>query len=305
MKPWVFFLIPVVSARFGAPAQTNTPGSVGPLRLSEVTSTSLWPAPAQDTRTSSCNFTLLGKDVAATGSDCPYSGHGPDSSLSVCQSACVSAGGDTCTDINWNPSIPDCVFRRCENPARPNMTSAPGYSVYMVQRPTVVSYGVGPTTAFTFSLAPGSFTNEVLAAAMSRAMSTAFPYGIGSPSLLPGPTVSTLEIMVTSTDSKLRLGVDESYVLEVNPSLPSPATLTAPTIFGAIRGLETFSQVLSYNFTGACVPLRLSCISGLQRVGTSLTHSLIYLPQRNDAQTKHTPLRSLPSLTAPAFCSVV
>lgn len=40
------------------------------------------------------------------------------------------------------------------------------------------------------------------------------------------------------------LGMDESYML----SLASPvSTLTAPTVWGAVRGLETFSQLLQMN----------------------------------------------------------
>ena len=34
---------------------------------------------------------------AATGADCPYTGHGPDGSLAGCQAACVSAGAAVCT----------------------------------------------------------------------------------------------------------------------------------------------------------------------------------------------------------------
>ena len=260
---FLLFFIRLAFARFGAPnvELRATLGSLGPRHLSQVTSTALWPLPVSDSRSSSCNFTLLGKDVAATGNDCPYSGHGPDSSLEVCQTSCASAGGDVCTNINWNPIIPDCVFRRCTDPLHPNLTSQPGYSVFFVQRPQVVTYGLESSHSFVFSLAPQSFSNPVLEAAMARAKGTAFAYGEGSPSTLPGPIVNSLEVMVTTSDAVLRIGVDETYSLQVDPTSGNPAKLTAPTIFGAIRGLETFSQLLSFNFTDHTYSIESSVIT--------------------------------------------
>ncbi|KAJ1724172.1 Glucosamine-6-phosphate isomerase (Glucosamine-6-phosphate deaminase) (GNPDA) (GlcN6P deaminase), partial [Coemansia biformis] len=58
--------------------------------------------------------------------------------------------------------------------------------------------------------------------------------------------LSTLEVKVGSSDDSLSLETDESYTLDVPVS--GKATLTARTVFGALRGLETFSQlVVSYN----------------------------------------------------------
>lgn len=185
-------------------------------------------------------------NTAATGLDCPYTGHGPDSSLDVCKAACVSAGGAVCTDINYNPFIPDCVFRKCVDPNHPNATPAPGYQVFAVSRPIVTSFGVSPPATFAFKVAPGSFSSPVLEAALARASSITFPYGPGSPSTLPGPTVSTLTLTITTSTTTLTLGVDESYYLSLDP-LNSNCTLTAPTIYGAMRGLETFAQLVSYS----------------------------------------------------------
>jgi hexosaminidase len=54
-------------------------------------------------------------------------------------------------------------------------------------------------------------------------------------------------------DSRLALGMQESYFLSV-PTPPTPgagegwrATLKAPTVWGALRGLETFSQLIRWN----------------------------------------------------------
>jgi hexosaminidase len=64
----------------------------------------------------------------------------------------------------------------------------------------------------------------------------------------------TLAIAVgDDDDSRLALGMQESYFLSV-PLPPTPgagegwrATLKAPTVWGALRGLETFSQLIRWN----------------------------------------------------------
>ena len=56
------------------------------------------------------------------------------------------------------------------------------------------------------------------------------------------PPLASLQVIVANYSAPLQLGVDESYALDI-PSDGSPATLSAATLFGAYRGLETFSQV--------------------------------------------------------------
>lgn len=67
----------------------------------------------------------------------------------------------------------------------------------------------------------------------------------------PTGEVATMRYLNVATAAKesveLRLGVDESYALEV-PSSPEEAiTLSAQTVWGALRGLETFAQLLQYD----------------------------------------------------------
>eukprot|EP01133_Synstelium_polycarpum_P014551 gene14551-17197_t len=58
--------------------------------------------------------------------------------------------------------------------------------------------------------------------------------------------ITSLLITVHSEDEELQMGVDESYQLTVNPD---GAEITANTVYGAMRGLETFSQLAKYNYT--------------------------------------------------------
>ncbi|KAL5569146.1 hypothetical protein UlMin_025721 [Ulmus minor] len=68
----------------------------------------------------------------------------------------------------------------------------------------------------------------------------------------PGYDISTLKIVVHSDSEYLQLGVDESYSLFVSKndgeSIIGTATIEANTVYGALRGLETFSQLCSFDY---------------------------------------------------------
>ena len=55
-----------------------------------------------------------------------------------------------------------------------------------------------------------------------------------------------LDVNVTSDELDLSLATSENYTLQV--TYPR-AALAAPTVYGALRGLETFSQLLQDNLT--------------------------------------------------------
>jgi hexosaminidase len=112
--------------------------------------------------------------------------------------------------------------------------------------PSSISYGsqsaaVGPNS-FTIST---SSSSSILQQAIKRYQTLLFPFTAN----VQTTTLPNLVISVSSSSENLVLGVDESYTLSVSTTAN---TLSAPTVWGALRGLETFSQLVTYNeSTGA------------------------------------------------------
>ncbi|ORY00072.1 hypothetical protein K493DRAFT_279099 [Basidiobolus meristosporus CBS 931.73] len=59
------------------------------------------------------------------------------------------------------------------------------------------------------------------------------------------PLLNRLSIQVSGGNTKLNLDTDESYTLNV-PAKGGQATITAKSVYGALRGLESFSQLVSW-----------------------------------------------------------
>ena len=106
-----------------------------------------------------------------------------------------------------------------------------------------ISIAVIPSATF-FALDDAH--SPLLNAAFERYMLLTFPHEVGSADGGTGG-LSGLSVAVRDLDeSHPTLEIDESYELSVTAAA---ATLKAKTVFGALRGLETFSQLVEFDFT--------------------------------------------------------
>lgn len=64
--------------------------------------------------------------------------------------------------------------------------------------------------------------------------------------VMSGTMLKTLGIIINSKDEALQLTTSENYTLSVTDN---EANITADTVYGALRGLETFTQFVSFNHT--------------------------------------------------------
>ena len=87
----------------------------------------------------------------------------------------------------------------------------------------------------------GAVCPDPLPAAFDRYTNLLFFAGL--PPAPAGPALTGLAVSVAA-DAPLGLGVDESYALRVPAS--GVATITAPTQWGALRALESFSQLAAW-----------------------------------------------------------
>lgn len=115
--------------------------------------------------------------------------------------------------------------------------------------PSSFSFGssprsVGPSTKFFKCIR----TPPILETAFQRYLALTFPHGTSSDK--QENSINELQVSVDSTDESVpQLETDESYTLQVPQS--GPASLHAKTPYGALRGLETFSQLVTFDFDTA------------------------------------------------------
>ena len=90
---------------------------------------------------------------------------------------------------------------------------------------------------------------DTLTQAYRRYSDLTFPHPAGTVS--SEGAVTSLDVMVDDDDESYpQLGTDESYSLTV-PAEGGAATISAATVYGALRGLETFSQLVGFDFESA------------------------------------------------------
>eukprot|EP01113_Clastostelium_recurvatum_P019893 TRINITY_DN2358_c0_g1_i5.p1 TRINITY_DN2358_c0_g1~~TRINITY_DN2358_c0_g1_i5.p1 ORF type:complete len:528 (-),score=136.47 TRINITY_DN2358_c0_g1_i5:22-1605(-) len=128
---------------------------------------------------------------------------------------------------------------------------------------------------FTFQLS-GIKSSVVLKDAFGRYLAFLFdsPYDVPATGV---PQITTLNVQVQSDDESLFLGVDESYSMTVQA--PS-STIIANTVFGALRALETFAQLVDYatNMTIAGTPIKITDAPRFAWRGLMIDTSRHYLP---------------------------
>ena len=122
--------------------------------------------------------------------------------------------------------------------------------------------------SFKFVLAGGAAGSAGLHNAVVRHRALCFPHVAPEPpprrAAGLGAEVEPLRVItvhVAQPDARLAYGVDESYNLTLSPGMPG--TITAATVFGAYHALESFTQLLQFDFDAAAyritgtVPLRI------------------------------------------------
>ncbi|CAK9214555.1 unnamed protein product [Sphagnum troendelagicum] len=141
-----------------------------------------------------------------------------------------------------------------------NMEVSINESVHIWPMPASVSKGMAIVTLardFAFGQADGNqIVSATLAQAFSRYIDIIYrPHALSqvASSLFQDSNIPVLEQLLVSLDpstEELEFEVDESYTLKVpDPSNPSIASLQAANVYGALRGLETFSQLVSYHYS--------------------------------------------------------
>jgi hexosaminidase len=104
-----------------------------------------------------------------------------------------------------------------------------------------------PITSTTFKFQSSGQSNGILTRAFTRYMPLFFPVPKFEAYRPDALTVLNVNVAQASESDQIQYGADESYTISVSQS---GASLQANTVFGALRGLETFSQLIITNATG-------------------------------------------------------
>eukprot|EP00756_Hemistasia_phaeocysticola_P016550 Hpha_TRINITY_DN15482_c6_g2::TRINITY_DN15482_c6_g2_i5::g.172750::m.172750/K12373/HEXA_B; hexosaminidase len=184
-------------------------------------------------------------------SDCAYddvAGSCQGQSVEGCKAMCTKTAG--CGGFNYPHGVlkkTDCLsnkkaessvdlYVQRDSPQPPKLWPLP-------QKVTASGAAVKVTPSANFFTASGSPSKGLVEQAFGRYQSLVFPHNVAAGS----GGVTGLAVSVADWDeSHPQLETDESYTLTVNST--GPASLTAKTVYGALRGLETFSQLVGFDF---------------------------------------------------------
>ena len=203
------------------------------------------------------NFTKsdCGYDDVAPQPPCGHAGKGDVAALKKCCLATTGCGG-----FNTNGIIKktDCLLHKKAEPAcdlylleqAPQPPPPPPSVNWPPIWPLPKQFSNGTVSlalAAGFRIVLGdNGTSSFLAAAITRYEKLMFAHATAARQR-PEAALGELTLSVASLDdSHPQLGTDESYSLTIGPA---GASLTSATVYGALHGLETFSQLVRFNFS--------------------------------------------------------
>ena len=252
---WLLLLAPLAAAapRHAPPPLRRAPLRAPPRPLSSFsgaslsTPSTLWPAPARVTQPvnpTPCTWSAPVNDSYVPG--CADGGYPCASfpTLAAAQAACAQdylCGGVTSQDGGGAPWETRHGTRA--------VFSGQGETSYLVSNACHAAGAVCHVLPPDFTIAASGASCPLLAAAMGRY--AAMVSGANGPTVTPPPGASQLaalavEVAPGGCDVALAFGVNEYYELSV---AAGGAVLRAPTVWGALRGLETFSQLARHTWT--------------------------------------------------------
>lgn len=104
------------------------------------------------------------------------------------------------------------------------------------------------SSGFTMTASAGGQASKLITDAFQRLRPQIFLHGENANhNGLSDESLSGIDVTITEDETDLQLGVDESYTLDV--PLSGRIKLSSKTIFGAYHGLQTLSQLASFNFS--------------------------------------------------------
>ena len=120
--------------------------------------------------------------------------------------------------------------------------------------PLPKTYSAGSTrrvvnSEFLFELHGAAADSDIMKAAAARYATLLFPHG-GTDTDASTDALSKVHIYIESASGELQLDTKESYTLLVPATGDEGVRISAPTVFGAMHGLETLSQLISYDPDG-------------------------------------------------------
>lgn len=105
---------------------------------------------------------------------------------------------------------------------------------------------------FTFTITNQNINNDILTSGITRYQSLIFSH---IPDSIPTTTNQLTSLIIKlqqPNNTTLNSNTNESYILSIpssNSNQQINAQLSAENVFGILKGLETFSQIITYNYT--------------------------------------------------------